>query len=69
MAVSLFIRKIKFTVMTTRNYERNLILSDALICSVLSAEAKKSGISLEEYVDKFLDVFYNEPHKLPILNW
>lgn len=48
--------------------EKDLILSDAIICAVLKIEADKVGVSLEEYVDRFLEVFYNEPNKLqPIL--
>lgn len=47
--------------------ERDLILSDALICSFLKTEAEKAGVSMKEYVDRFLEVFYNEPSKLPIL--
>ena len=49
--------------------DKNLILSDAIICAVLKLEADKVGVTLEEYVDRFLEVFYNEPHKLqPILS-
>ena len=48
----------------TRAEERNLILSDCIICSVLSVEAEAVGVTLEEYVDRFLDVFYNEPSRL-----
>jgi len=49
--------------------DKDLILSDAIICAVLKLEADKVGVTLEEYVDRFLEVFYNEPHKLqPILS-
>ena len=48
----------------SRTEEKNLILSDCIICSVLSIEAEAVGITLEEYVDRFLDVFYNEPSRL-----
>ena len=48
----------------SRTEERNLILSDCIICSVLSIEAEAIGITLEEYIDRFLDVFYNEPSRL-----
>ena len=44
-----------------KNNERELILSDTLICEVLRIEAESVGVSLEEYVDRFLEVFYNEP--------
>ncbi len=44
--------------------EKDLILSDAIVCAVLKVEADAVGVSLEEYVDRFLEVFYNEPHKL-----
>ena len=49
--------------------DKDLILSDAIICAVLKLEADKVGVTLEEYVDRFLEVFNNEPHKLqPILS-
>ena len=44
--------------------ERELILSDALICAVLEIEAEAIGVTLEEYIDRFLEVFYKEPSKL-----
>lgn len=46
------------------NKDKDLILSDALMCAVLKVEADAVGVTLEEYVDKFLEVFYNEPQKL-----
>ena len=49
--------------------ERDIILADPIICAVLKIEADKVGVSLEEYIDRFLEVFYNEPHMLqPILS-
>lgn len=49
--------------------EKDLILSDVIICAVLKIEADAVGVPLEEYVDRFLEVFYNEPHMLqPILS-
>ena len=49
--------------------ERDIILADSIICAVLKIEADKVGVTLEEYVDRFLDVFYNESEKLmPLLN-
>ena len=47
--------------------ERDTILADPIICAVLKIEAEKVGVPLEEYVDRFLEVFYNEPHKIPPL--
>ena len=47
--------------------EKELILSDPKICAVLRKEAKKANVSLEEYVDRFLEVFYKENYKLPYL--
>ena len=44
--------------------EKRLILSDALIVSVIRDEAEKVGVTVEDYVDKFLEVFYNAPEKL-----
>ena len=38
----------------TRKNERDLILSDKIVCSVLKIEADKVGVTLEEYVDRFL---------------
>lgn len=43
--------------------ERDLILSDPIICAVLEIEAEKAGVTLEEYVIKFLEVFYQEPQR------
>ena len=44
--------------------ERDIILADPIICAVLKTEADKVGVSLEEYIDRFLEVFYNEPQML-----
>ncbi len=44
--------------------DKDLILSDTLMCAVLKVEADAVGVTLEEYVDRFLEVFYNEPQKL-----
>ena len=44
--------------------ERDIILADPIICAVLKIEADKVGVSLEEYIDRFLEVFYNEPQTL-----
>ena len=52
--------------MTAKTNEKKLILSDSIICAVLKIEADALGITEEEYVDRFLEVFYNEPHKLPV---
>ena len=41
--------------------ERDIVLSDTIICSVLKIEAEAVGVSLEEYVDRFLEVFYSAP--------
>lgn len=43
--------------------EKEIILSDNILCSVLSIEAKALGITTEEYVDRFLDDFYDNPKK------
>lgn len=49
--------------------ERDIILADPIICAVLKVEADSVGVSLEEYIDRFLEVFYHEPHMLqPILS-
>lgn len=49
--------------------ERDIIFADPIICAVLKIEADKVGVSLEEYIDRFLEVFYNEPQMLqPILS-
>ena len=49
--------------------ERDIILADPIICGVLSVEAEAVGVTLEEYIDRFLEVFYKEPDKLiPLVN-
>ena len=49
--------------------ERNFILSDVLICAALKVEADAVGVSLEEYVNKFLEAFYKDPENFyPLLN-
>ena len=54
-------------IVKTKINERDLILSDALICSFLKIEADAIGVTLEEYVDRFLEVFYKEPHNFHAL--
>lgn len=49
--------------MTIKKNEKDLILSDLIVCAVLELEADALGISLEEYVDRFLEAFYEEPQK------
>lgn len=41
--------------------ERDFILSDAVVCAALKIEAEAIGVTLEEYVDDFLELFYKEP--------
>jgi hypothetical protein len=49
--------------------EREAILSDAVLSMVLELEAESVGVSLEAYVDRFLEVFYSDSEKLlPLLN-
>ena len=49
--------------------EKDMIFSDALLSAVLKVEAEAVGVTLEEYVDRFLEVFYKEPQKFyTILN-
>ena len=49
--------------------EKDLILSDAILSAVLKVEAEAVGVTLEEYVDRFLEVFYKESEKLiPLVN-
>lgn len=48
----------------TMKNERDLILSDAIICAVLKMEADSIGVTLEEYTDRFLEILYKEPKKL-----
>ena len=43
--------------------ERDVILADPIICAVLKSEAEYVGVSLEEYVDRFLEAFYSKPEK------
>ena len=54
---------------STMKNERDIILADPIICGVLSVEAEVVGVTLEEYIDRFLEVFYKEPEKLiPLVN-
>ena len=46
---------------TTMKNEREIILADPIICAVLKLEAESIGVSLEQYVDRFLDTFYSNP--------
>lgn len=43
--------------------ERDFILSDTILCAALKMEADAIGVTLEEYVDKFLAAFYEDPQK------
>ena len=52
--------------MTQKN-DRELILSDSILCAVLSIEAESVDVTLEEYVDRFLEVYYNDPQNLDLL--
>jgi hypothetical protein len=46
---------------TTIKNERELILSDPIICAVLQMEADSVGVAVEEYCDRFLNAFYDNP--------
>lgn len=50
--------------MTITKNDKDLILSDVITCAVLKIEADAIGVTLEEYVDRFLEVFYKEPQKI-----
>ena len=52
-----------------RMTEKETILSDDLVCKVITAEAERVGVTPEDYVDRFLDIFYNSPQKLPKLDF
>ena len=47
--------------------ERDIILADPIICAALTVEADSVGVSLEQYVERFLEVFYGQPEKLAAL--
>ena len=47
--------------------DKALILSDPILCAVLSVEAETVGVALEEYVDRFLEAFYTDPEKFNLL--
>ena len=49
---------------TMKKIDKALILSDAVMCYVLNVEANAAGVTLEEYVDRFLEVIYNKPQEL-----
>lgn len=54
---------------TMLKIEKEAILSDAVLSTVLELEAESVGVSLETYVDRFLEVFYSDSEKLmPLLN-
>ena len=40
--------------------DKELILSDPILCAVLSIEAESVGVTLEEYVDRFLEMYYRD---------
>ena len=43
--------------------ERDCILSDPILCAALKVEADAIGVTLEEYVSRFLEVFYQDPQR------
>ena len=47
--------------------DKALILSDPILCAVLSVEAESVGVTLEEYIDRFLEAFYSDPEKFNLL--
>lgn len=49
--------------------DKKLILSDSLLCAVLSIQAESVGVSLEDYVDRFLDEFYQDPASFNLLRF
>ena len=51
----------------TMKQDKAIILSDPILCSVLSIEAESVGVTLEEYVDRFLEAFYTDPEKFNLL--
>ncbi len=53
--------------MKTKMKDKDLILSDPILCAVLSIEAESVGVSLETYVDRFLDAFYQDPESFNLL--
>ena len=54
---------------TMLKIEKEAILSDAVLCTVLELEAESVGVFLEAYVDRFIEVFYSDSEKLmPLLN-
>lgn len=48
----------------TKKNDKDLILSDVITCAVLKIEADAIEVILEEYVDRFLEVFCKEPQKI-----
>ena len=57
----------EMTSRTIKTADKELILSDSLLCAVLSVEAESVGVSLEEYVERFLDAFYQDPTSFNLL--
>ena len=54
---------------TMMKIEKEAILSDAVLCTVLELEAESVGVSLDAYVDRCLELFYSDSENLmPLLN-
>ena len=60
--------KINKTILYCTDFRHNVYdISDPLLCAVLSVEAESVGVSLEEYVERFLDAFYQDPTSFNLL--
>jgi hypothetical protein len=45
----------------TLKSERELILADPIVSAVLEIEAESIGVTVEDYCDRFLESFYENP--------
>lgn len=51
----------------TKKKDKEIILSDSMLCAILSIEAGSVGVTLEEYVDRFLEMYYSNSKKFDLL--
>lgn len=59
-----FKEKVYFDKMFGADKEIEWILNDEKIFSAVRKEAEKVGVTPKEYVERFREVFYNEPEKI-----
>ena len=45
-------------------FDKATIMSDGIMRAVLEVEAESIGVTIEEYVNKLLEIIYRNPQKL-----